>query len=156
MIYIRYNNLKIILGAEEAKVGGNVGAMSSPYLFSTNLIDFCKRFNELTKDYLLGLPLTAKIYCDLSEKVYILQIKQPSIAMLIRFFFNTSKRRKIEIIKLYDLCLFFSVIYTVSIYKSVLIVFSIFRAMRRKVVSILLLSSSKLKVENFFKFQLVD
>lgn len=127
---IRFNILKIFISANEAKPGGNIGAMLSPYLFSTNMSDFCKRFNEQTKDYLLGVILSVVLNCDIIDKTYTFIIKPLSITMFIIYFFAFSK--KLSILFVYDLIKFFNMFYKIDLYHSALIIFSVIKSFRRR------------------------
>ena len=72
---VRFNNLKIILNIFEAKPGGNLSAMLSPYLFSNNMNDFCKKFIDQMKIYNELVYVTVYFFCDISEKFYTFFIK---------------------------------------------------------------------------------
>lgn len=126
----RIQHLKIYIQATQAKPGGNIGAMLSPYLFSNNLSDFCKRFNEQSKDYLTDIWLPVIVCSDVIEKVYTFKVKYASAAMFFLNFFENSK--KISVLNLYDLVKYFSVIYKISLYKMSVLIFSILKSFRRR------------------------
>ena len=144
---LRFNTLKIYILAGEAKPGGNIGAMLSPYLFSTNMSDFCKKFNEQSKDYLSGVWLPVTLYCDVLEKVYTFNIKYASVTMFLITFFLTEK--KISILFLYDLVYYYTLFYKLSYYNSSLVVFSILKSFKRKNSIINISESILLKINNY-------
>lgn len=127
---IRINNLKIELLAMDAKPGGIIGAMLSPYLFSTNMNDFCKKFNDQTKDYETDIFLTVEIWAETVEKLYTFKIKVLSLGRFILYFLITFKR--LTIFNLYDLILYYKNIYKISNYKLTILILSILRAIKRK------------------------
>lgn len=127
---VRFNYLKIVLEVHEAKPGGILGAMISPYLFSNNMNDFCKKFNDQTKIYEKNVFVTVKLYCDISEKIYTFFIVGIPISFF--FFFKFSKSRKIDILFLYDLMCYLKKIYLVSSYRAACLVFSILRTIKRR------------------------
>jgi len=127
---IRFNILKIFINANEAKPGGNIGAMLSPYLFSTNMSDFCKRFNDQTKDFNINIIFPVKIYTDTIAKTYIFFLKPLYISMFFLFFFSFEK--KISIIFLYDLILFCSQLYNLPLFSCALIIFSVLKTLKKK------------------------
>lgn|SRR5689334_13567778 len=119
---IRFNNLKIFILANEAKPGGLIGSMLSPYLYSVNMNDFCKKFNELTKDYLAGIWLCVNIFSDVLDRSYYFLIKNLSVNLLINGIFDNYG--KLYLIILYDVILFFKNLYKIEVYRSCLILFS--------------------------------
>lgn len=127
---IRFNKLKIFINATEAKPGGNIGAMLSPYLYSTNMSDFCKRFNEQTKDYNSTIICPVVLFCDISDRSYTFYIKVLAISMFINYFFSLS--RQLSILNIYDLVCFFADKYNIAKYRSALIIFAMFRGFKRK------------------------
>jgi hypothetical protein len=126
---VRFNTLKIFIIANEAKPGGNIGAMLSPYLFSTNMNDFCKRFNEQSKDY-LDVYLSVILYCDIIDKTYTFIIKPLSITMFISYLFNLNN--KLILLNIYDMIKFFNYFYKIDLYFSALIIFSVIKSFRRR------------------------
>lgn len=140
---IRFNNLKIYILATEAKPGGNIGAMLSPYLFSVNMSDFCKKFNEQSKDYLNSVWLPVLLYCDIVDKYYTFKIKNISIALILNHMFTIGK---LNILNLYDLVKYYSFIYQLSMYKSSLLIFSIIKTFKKKYMVIFLADSLKQKI----------
>lgn len=135
----RIQHLKIYIQATQAKPGGNIGAMLSPYLFSNNLSDFCKRFNEQSKDYLIDVWLPVVVCSDIIEKVYTFKVKYASAAMFFLNFFETSKQ--ISVLNIYDLVIYFSNIYKISLYKMSVLIFSVLKSFRKR-NSIILISNS--------------
>ncbi len=135
----RIQHLKIYIQANQAKPGGNIGAMLSPYLFSNNLSDFCKRFNEQSKDYLIDIWLPVVVCSDMIEKVYTFKVKYASVSMFILNFFENS--RQITVLNLYDLVRYFSSLYKISLYKMAVLIFSILKSFRKR-NSIILLSET--------------
>jgi len=133
---IRFNNLKIELLAMDAKPGGLIGAMLSPYLFSTNLNDFCKRFNEQTKDFDIDIWLTVTLWCDVPGRVYTFKIKILSVARFIVYFLTIAKR--IKVYSLYDLILYYRDIYKMEFYNLTILILSILRAIKRRKYKIIL------------------
>lgn len=127
---IRYNNLKIFINATEAKLGGNIGAMLSPYLFSTNLLEFCKQFNELSISFNSNIILNVKIYVDIIDKIYSFFINLPSVVLIFNFFFKLKK--KLTIFNLYDILKYISFTYNVSMYKSFFISIGILKSFVKK------------------------
>src|SRR5690606_13204255 len=125
--------------ANQAKPGGNIGAMLSPYLFSNNLSDFCKRFNEQSKDYLIDIWLPVVVCSDMVEKVYTFKVKYTSVAMFILSFFESSKQ--ITVLNIYDLVRYFSSLYKISLYKMAVLIFSILKSFRKR-NSIIIISDS--------------
>jgi hypothetical protein len=128
---VRYNILKIFINANEAKPGGNIGAMLSPYLYSVNMADFCKRFNEQTKDYNNSIIIPVVLFCDVRDRSYTFYIKVLAISMFISNFFSI--RRRLSILNVYDLIVYFSKKYNVNEYRSALMIFAMFRGFKRTV-----------------------
>lgn len=133
---IRFNNLKIILSVLEAKPGGILGAMLSPYLFSANMNDFCKRFNEQTKNYESAVYLTVIFFCDISEKLYTFFIK--GIPLSVFYIFQFLKSRKLTIIFLQDLTLYVAKREKLNLFVSANIIFSILRSFKKRRVQIMI------------------
>lgn len=127
---VLYNSLKIFINATEAKPGGNIGAMLSPYLFSTNMSDFCKKFNDQSKDYLNFVILPVKLYTNSIDKTYTFFIKNLSITLFLIYYFSLNN--KLNLIFFYDLVCYFSNIYKLSLYYSSLILFSILKSFKKK------------------------
>jgi ribosomal protein L11 len=98
---IRFNNLKIFILVNEAKPGGLIGSMLSPYLYSVNMNDFCKKFNELTKDYLAGIWLCVNIFSDVLDRSYYFLIKNLSVNLLINGIFDNYGKLYLIILKIY-------------------------------------------------------
>lgn len=134
---IRYNTLKIFISAAEAKPGGLIGAMLSPYLYSVNMNDFCKKFNEQSKEFSIGTWLSVVLFCDVSDRLFSFYIKPISLVMLSMDFFSIS--RKVSCIQIYDLVIYYSKLYKIALYESALVVFSCLYALRVS-CSIILLS----------------
>lgn len=134
---VRYNRLKIIIGACEAKPGGSIGATLSPYLFSANMTDFCKKFNEATQLYEVGFPLCVEIFCDVVEKNYSFLIKKPSLTYFIRKLrMDLRATQLFSFLNLYDLAMFFSNHFKISRYSASLF---LLKALRHKeLVSVLI------------------
>lgn len=127
---IRYNNLKIDLFAMDAKPGGLIGAMLSPYLFSTNMNDFCKKFNDQSKDYDNEILLSIVLWTDIIDKTYTFKLK---ILSLGRFFiYFLFMYRIIKVYNLYDLILYYLNIYKISIYKLTIMFLASLRAIKRR------------------------
>jgi hypothetical protein len=103
--------------------------MLSPYLFSTNMNDFCKRFNEQSKDY-LDVYLSVILYCDIIDKTYTFIIKPLSITMFISYLFNLNN--KLILLNIYDMIKFFNYFYKIDLYFSALIIFSVIKSFRRR------------------------
>lgn len=143
---IRYNRLKIYVLATEAKPGGNIGAMLSPYLFSTNMGDFCKKFNEITKDYLNTVWLPVFLYTDIVEKQYSFFIKPISISMFILDYYEVN--RKISIGFLYDLVLYCSKTLSMNVYKMSLVILSILKGFLKRYWKIRIFDELEVKVIN--------
>lgn len=93
---IRFNNLKIILSVLEAKPGGILGAMLSPYLFSTNMNDFCKKFNIQIAIYETTVYVTVFFFCDISEKLYTFFIKGIPLSVFYIYQFLNFKKLTIN------------------------------------------------------------
>jgi len=127
---VRVNNLKIELLAADAKPGGIIGAMLSPYLFSANMNDFCKKFNEQTKDYESDIFLTVEIWAETVEKIYTFKIKILSVGRFILYFLVMFKR--FTIFNFYDLILYYTKIYMMSFYKLTILILSVLRAIKRR------------------------
>lgn len=153
---IRYNDLKIYINATDAKPGGNIGAMLSPYLMSTNLLNFCKKFNECTKDFQNNIPLNVKINVDIIDKSYTFFINLPNIILLYFFFSKNAflKTKKIlSILKIYDLVLYASYYYNLNLFKSSKIIFGIIKSFRKRRVHLDFtnLFLNKLKFYEYYK-----
>lgn len=133
---IRFHNLKIILSVLDAKPGGILGAMLSPYLFSANMNDFCKRFNEQVKGYEGTVYLTVLFSCDVSEKLYTFFIK--GIPISVFYIFQFLKSRKLSIIFLYDLTLYIAMREKLNFFISANITFSILRSFKKRRVRIMI------------------
>jgi len=147
---IRFNNLKIILSVIEAKPGGILGAMLSPYLFSTNMNNFCKRFNEQVKNYDEMVYLMVTFFCDISEKTYNYIIK--GIPLSVFYIYQFSLKRKLNIIFLYDLSKYIVNREKVNIYIAAFIVSSILRTFKKRRVKIIIYKKflyKKLKLFNY-------
>ena len=127
---MRFNSLKIFINATEAKPGGNIGAMLSPYLFSTNMSDFCKKFNEQSKELNNFVILPVYLYVDILDKSYTFLIKPFSVVLFFVYFFSNEK--KIKLNNLYDLVLFYSVLYKISVFNSALIILSSLKSFKKK------------------------
>jgi hypothetical protein len=144
---VRYNSLKIFIAAGEAKPGGNIGAMLSPYLFSSNMIDFCKKFNEATRDYESGVLLCVKIFCDVVDKTYTFFIMLPSVSLVYMNFFRTFVgKKRILFVSLFDLARYCSFVFGLSLYSSSKIMFGVIRSFRKRRI---LLDFGDLKVLEF-------
>ena len=126
---IRYNNLKIFIFANNAKPGGNIGAMLAPYLFSNMMLNFCKEFNEFTVDFNDDILLNVKLFVDTFDKSFSFFINLPSIPLIFNFFF---KRRIFSILKLYDVLRYASYYYNFTIRKSLRVVLGILRSFKKK------------------------
>lgn len=128
---IRYNFLKIFIQASDAKPGGNIGAMLAPYLYAANLNEFCKKFNELTKDYMSEIWLAINLYCDSIERVYTFNIKVMTFSMFVLdYIYIYGKRLNINF--LYDLITYHAYQYKLTIRESTLIIFSLLKTFRRR------------------------
>jgi len=127
---VRYNNLKIFINATDAKLGGNIGAMLSPYLFSNSLVEFCKQFNDLTAIFNSSVCLNVKIYVDCSEKVYSFFVNLPSIVLIFNFFFTLQKKLKIN--NLYDIIKYISFLYNLSLLNAFFISSGIIKSFKKK------------------------
>jgi hypothetical protein len=124
---VRFNVLKIIIPAGEAKAGGLIGATLSPYLFSANMADFCKKFNDYTKDIIVGFPLYVVIKCDVVEKTYSFFIKNPVLIVLydqFRIAYNKYELYSFEILFLFDLVVMLSSFYGLSKRRACYMLFS--------------------------------
>lgn len=141
---IRNNKLKIYVTANEAKPGGNIGAMLSPYLFSSNMTDFCKKFNDLTKDYLTNVWIPVVLYTDVVEKLYTFFLKPIAISMFILDFFL--ENNVISIVFLYDLMKYLKIIYILTNYKMVVLILSILNGFFSRFQRIQIFESLKEKV----------
>ncbi len=128
---IRYNNLKIIINAQEAKVGGVLSASLAPYLYSANMLDFCKRFNEDTTIYTVGFPLIVNIKCDVVEKKYTYIIKVPGIFVFIKYYFKKFFTG-FSIIHFYDFIVFLSELYNKDLYNVSRIFFGVLSSYKRR------------------------
>lgn len=125
---VRYNRLKIVIGAGEAKPGGTIGATLSPYLFSANMTEFCKKFNESTQFYDIGFPLHVEIFCDVVEKTYSFIVKKPPLAFFIRKMKLDLQFKKVfSITGLYDLVIFFSNNFDINRYSAALFLLRVFK-----------------------------
>lgn len=127
---VRYNNLKIFINATDAKLGGNIGAMLSPYLFSNNLIEFCKQFNDLTAIFNSTVCLNVKIYVDINEKIYSFFVNLPSVVLIFNFFFSIKKKLKIN--DLYDILRYVSFVYNLSLLNAFFISLGIIKSFKKK------------------------
>jgi hypothetical protein len=125
-----FNTLKIYINANEAKPGGLIGAMLSPYLFSINMNDFCKKFNEQTKDYLIDVCLAVKLYCNVKEKTYTFIIKNLDISFFIIYYLSFF--RKFTVIFLFDVIKYYSLKYTLSLYRSARIILSMLKLFKKR------------------------
>ncbi len=126
---VRYNKLKIFILASEAKPGGTIGAMLSPYLFSANMSDFCKKFNDLSKDYVSGVFLPVKIFCDSVNKTYTFFMKKPSLPLLLNYIFN--KQKHLNALELYDIIVYCNEAYGFGMVLSSHIVLGFLKSYRR-------------------------
>jgi hypothetical protein len=125
---VRYNRLKIIIGAGEAKPGGTIGATLSPYLFSANMTEFCKKFNEMTQIYEVGFPLFVEIFCDVVEKTYSFFVKKPSLIFFIRKMKMDFQLKGIfSWVSLYDLIIFFNKNFYINQYSASLFLLRILK-----------------------------
>jgi hypothetical protein len=151
VIILRYNNLKIFIASSEAKPGGNIGAMLSPYLLSVNLNDFCKKFNELTSDYEEEFWHCIHIYCDAVERLYSFKIKPFFLSFFFLYSFYESYR--LNIIFLFDLTLFYIKVYNCSLYAGALTIFSLIKNFRRNCKIIRFGKSLNKKLINYVSFK---
>jgi len=132
---IRYNNLKIYINATDAKPGGNIGAMLSPYLMSTNMLGFCKKFNDYTQEFNIDIPLNVKLYVDIVEKIFTFFINLPSISIIYFFFVKNAffkNKRILSILKIYDLIKYGSYYYNINLFNSAKIILSIIKTFRKR------------------------
>lgn len=150
---IRYNALKIELIAMDAKPGGLIGAMLSPYLFSVNMSDFCKKFNDQSKDYETNIYLSVNLWCDINERTYTFKIKILMIARFLLYFLFINK--KLTIINFYDLILYYNKIYKLSLYSITLMILSILHAINYYKFKIKLSSFFYIKLKKFLKKKVV-
>ena len=132
---IRFNRLKILIPSCEAKPGGQIGAMLSPYLFSVNMSEFIKKFNEITSnEFLVGIIMPVIVFCDIIEKSYSFFIKLPYMG----FFFTYIRKKEmrlngfIKINYLYDLVCIFSENYGISLIESAKILFGVYKSFKRR------------------------
>lgn len=132
---IRYNNLKIFINSGEAKPGGTIGAMLSPYLFSTNMLDFCKKFNDMSNIYNNGLPLSVKLYTDIMDKTYTFFISLPNINVIYYNFARNAflnNKKRLFILNIYDLLKYSSFVYNLNLFKASKILFGIIKSFRKR------------------------
>jgi len=120
--------------------------MLSPYLFSANMTDFCKKFNEITKDYLNTVWVPVSLYTDVVEKHYIFYIKAISISMLILYYYETNKELTISF--LYDVMLYSSKTYSLTKYKASLLVLSILKGFVK--------SHMKIRISDYMKIKVIS
>lgn len=128
---VRFNTLKIFINANEAKPGGNIGAMLSPYLFSVNMTDFCKRFNEQSKDFVNAVYIPVYLYTDNVDKTYTFFLKNLAIGMFLIYYLTSNN--KISLLFLYDLVIYYANLYKLSLYRSTLIIFSSLKSFSKRV-----------------------
>lgn len=150
---IRFNNLKIILSVLDGKPGGILGAMLSPYLFSTNMNNFCKRFNEQVKIYDESIYSTVNFFCDVSEKTYNYILK--GIPLSSFYIYQLSLNKKFKINFLYDLSLYVLNREKINSYLSAYVIYSILRTFKKHKISIILYKKfllKKLKIFNESSF----
>lgn len=145
---VRFNKLKLYLLAGEAKPGGVIGAMLSPYLFSNNMSDFCKRFNDQTKEYNSGIWLPVSVSCDVLNKTYTFIVKPLSISLFLLSSFLNHVR--LDLVFLYDIVCFYSDVYKMDLYRSALIVLSLLKSFRRKTFVVSIADSLKRKLQDCF------
>jgi hypothetical protein len=145
---VRYNKLKIFILAGEAKPGGSIGAMLSPYLFSANMSDFCKKFNDLSKDYVSGVYLPVKISCDVVNKTYTFFLGNPTLPLVINFMFNY--RKNINLLEFYDLVRYCNNVYGFGLVLSSYIVLGILKSYRKYRRFLVLEDLVLKKLENYF------
>ena len=145
---IRFNNLKIILSVLEAKPGGILGAMLSPYLFSTNMNDFCKKFNLQIANYDVTVYVTVIFFCDISEKLYTFFIK--GIPLSVFYVYQFLNYKKLIINFFYDLCLYVAIREKIKLYFAACLIFSILRSFKKKRIRLFF---QKKQLKNKLKFQ---
>ena len=151
---VRYNNLRIIIGAGEAKPGGSIGATLSPYLFSANMTEFCKKFNEFTQLYEVGFPLHVEIFCDVVEKTYSFLVKKPSLTFFIRKMKMDLRIKKFfSLVNLYDLVVFFSSNFRINVYSASLFLLRLFKYKEIVDDAINFLEMEKLPLNKFGVFK---
>lgn len=91
--------LKQRIPAGEASREGSLGVILSQYYLNIN--DFCKDFNDKTKDWLPGVPLPVKVIKTLRGKEYNLSIGSPTIPFLIETAISP-ETFSLEYVSLYD------------------------------------------------------
>lgn len=103
--------------------------------FNVNLIEFCNKFNEETKNYINGLNLSINVLKKLKNKEFIFNLKKPSLKSLLEIllsnFFQTDEVEKIESLILnvdvelvFDLIILYAFFNNLNLNKSANYVFS--------------------------------
>jgi large subunit ribosomal protein L11 len=92
--------LRLIVEAGEAKPVAPIAPIMG--LYQLNTIEFCKRFNEMTKEYELGLPLPTVVRKKSDGKVEI-ELKSPLIVFLLWVMMEEEEKDEISIEELYDI-----------------------------------------------------
>jgi hypothetical protein len=92
--------VRLTLEAGEAKPGAVIAPVLGP--LQINAIEFCKRFNEVTSKYEVGLPLCVYVFKKMNNKFEI-EVKLPSFYFLLWVMLLEGELKEIKIELLYDL-----------------------------------------------------
>lgn len=105
-------NLNIYSFANEAKAVAPLNTILG--LYNVSLIDFCKKFDNLTQNYINGLKIPAKLNKKIKSKEYNLILKQINLTTLIEIFlsysYNTDNKEKVDLINYIDIEILFDLI----------------------------------------------
>lgn len=105
-------NLNIYSFANEAKAVAPLNTILG--LYNVSLIDFCKKFDTLTQNYITGLKIPIKLNKKIKSKEYNLILKQINLSTLIEIFlsysYDTDNKEKIDLINYIDIEILFDLI----------------------------------------------
>lgn len=105
-------NLNIYSFANEAKAIAPLNTILG--LYNVSLIEFCKKFDNLTQNYINGLKIPVKLNKKIKSKEYNLILKQINLSTLVEIFlsysYNTDNKEKIDLINYIDIEILFDLI----------------------------------------------
>lgn len=124
----------MFIEAGEAKSGPPLGPILGQYQIDIN--NFCKDFNEKTKNYFKGIPLPVVIFKVANSKSYTLLIKKPTVWFLVTQFIPelAINMRVISCKDAYNILKILSFLYDKPISKSISrIMFGSFSSMKVRI-----------------------
>jgi ribosomal protein L11 len=125
-------NFTIFSFANQAKAVPPLGPILGQY--NINLLEFCNKFNLLTKDYQEGLQLFGIVKKKIKSKEFELEIKKLSLKIIFEVFlsnylnsedpYELEKLENIPVEIIYDIVKLYSILYNLNIKSSQKLVLS--------------------------------